>query len=152
MSFRRSSPRATTAAAALLMAFLAGGTTTNLAAAEDTPSPNEPIPKPECDSNATVSIRYAETTRRLYLESGNNETRGGCVTLGQIWEARGDKGPLYPMDSASGDVSNTTTGTWLLAEELYVEDGITLRVRGGGDCNSRPFGYARQPFPAWFRA
>ena len=65
------------------------------AAAADPPSPNEPIPKPDCDSDMEVSIRYAETTARLYLESADNGTRGGCVTLGQIWESRAGKGELF---------------------------------------------------------
>lgn len=123
MSFRSSSiaPRA-----AALCGLLAA--TASLAAAADTASPNEPIPKPECDANVTVSIRYSETTGRLYLESADNETRGGCVTLGQIFEAREGKAPLYAVDPDSGDVSDTATGTWLLSEELYVEDGITLKV------------------------
>ncbi|CAN0491507.1 unnamed protein product, partial [Ectocarpus sp. 12 AP-2014] len=87
-------------------------------------------PKPDCDSDVAVSIRYAGTTARLYLESADNgTTRGGCVTLGQIWESRAGKGPLYAVDPDSGNVSTNATGTWLLTEELYVEDGITLKVR-----------------------
>ncbi|CAN0537491.1 unnamed protein product, partial [Laminaria digitata] len=34
--------------------------------------------------------------------------------------------------------SDTVTGTWLLTEELFVEDGITLQVHGssaGGDAD-----------------
>ena len=114
-------------AAAALFGLLAA--TTSLASAEDTASPNEPIPKPECDPDIAVSIRYSETTKRLYLESADGETRGGCVTLGQIFEAREGKEPLDAVDPESGDVSDTATGTWLLSEELYVEDGITLQVR-----------------------
>nr|BDX99461.1 mannuronan C5-epimerase [Cladosiphon okamuranus] len=113
--------------------------TANLfASAEDTPSPNEPIPKPECDSDIDISIRYSGTTKRLYLESSDGETRGGCVTLGQIFEARAGKAPLYAVDPETGFVSDTATGTWLLSEELYVEDGITLKVYGteaGGDAD-----------------
>lgn len=112
-------------AAALFGLFAAAA---NLAAAADTPSPNEPIPKTPCDSNITVSIRYAETTKRLYLESGDNVTRGGCVTLGEIWDFRAGKAPLFAVDPVSGEVSANATGTWLLTEELYVEDGITLQV------------------------
>ena len=99
-----------------------------LAAAADTESPNDPIPKPECDSSQTVSIRYSSGSARLYLESGDGSTRGGCVTLRQIWEDRGGKEPLYAVDPDTGDVSDTVTGTWLLTEELFVEDGITLQV------------------------
>ncbi|CAM9820219.1 unnamed protein product, partial [Ectocarpus sp. 12 AP-2014] len=129
MEFRRS-------AALALVGLLAA---TSIAAAADTPSPNEPIPKPDCDSDIEVSIRYAESTARLYLESADNgTTRGGCVTLGQIWESRAGKGPLYAVDPDSGNVSTNATGTWLLTEELYVEDGITLEVYGseaGGDAD-----------------
>ncbi|CAN0090334.1 unnamed protein product, partial [Ectocarpus sp. 13 AM-2016] len=123
--------------AALALVGLLAATST--AAAADTPSPNEPIPKPDCDSDIAVSIRYAGTTARLYLESADNgTTRGGCVTLGQIWESRAGKGPLYAVDPESGNVSTNATGTWLLTEELYVEDGITLKVYGseaGGDAD-----------------
>ncbi|CAN0261511.1 unnamed protein product [Ectocarpus sp. 4 AP-2014] len=111
---------------------------TTRAAAADTASPNDPISKPDCDSDIEVSIRYAGTTKRLYLESADGETRGGCVTLGQIWANRAGKEPLYAVDPDSGDVSETETGTWLLTEELYVEDGITLKVYGtdeGGDAD-----------------
>lgn len=103
------------------------------AAEKDTASPNEPIAKPECDASITVSIRYSSSSARLYLESADGTTRGGCVTLQQIWEARKGKAPLYAVDPTTGAVSTTSTGTWLLKEEMFVEDGITLNVgRGGG--------------------
>ena len=97
--------------------------------AADTESPNDPIAKPDCDSSITVSIRYSSSSERLYLESADGSTRGGCVTLTDIWEARSGKAPLYAVDPDSGDISDTATGTWLLQEALYVEDGITLKVR-----------------------
>lgn len=50
------------------------------------------------------------------------------MTLTEIWDERGGKAPLYAVDPDSGDVSDTVTGTWLLTETLYVEDGITLQV------------------------
>ena len=99
-----------------------------LATAADTESPNDPIPKPECDSSTAVSIRYSSASARMYLESADGSSRGGCVTLQQIWEERGGKEPLYAVDPDTGDVSATVTGTWLLTEELFVEDGITLKV------------------------
>lgn len=92
---------------------------------------NDPIPQPECDDTKSVSIRYASTTARLYLEAGTEGERGGCVTLGQIFEARGGKAPLYAVDPDSGERSTVATGTWLLTEELYVEDGIVLNVSIG---------------------
>eukprot|EP00752_Nemacystus_decipiens_P007155 g6407.t1 len=124
------------AAAAALLGLLPSPT--NLASAQNTASPNDPIPKPDCDPDIPVSIRYASTTKRLYLESSDGTTRGGCVTLGQIFEARGPQGPLFAVNPVSGDVSTTATGTWLLSEELFVEDGITLKVYGtdaGGDAD-----------------
>ena len=45
-----------------------------------------------------------------------------------IWVAREGKAPLYAVNNVTGDVSDNATGTWLLEEELYVEDGITLKV------------------------
>lgn len=104
----------------------------------DTPSPNEPIEKPECDPDVPVTIRYSMTSARLYLESGDGETRGGCVTLDQIWEARAGKAPLYAVDPETGDKSDSITGTWLLEESLYVTDGITLKV-GGWPSSTVPF-------------
>ncbi|CAN0567845.1 unnamed protein product, partial [Laminaria digitata] len=65
---------------------------------------------------------------RLYLVSADGTTRGGCVTLEQIWEERGGKAPLYAVDPKTGDISDSATGTWLLTEELFVQDGITLQV------------------------
>ena len=96
--------------------------------ANDTASPNEPIEKPDCDASVNVSIRYSATSARLYLESEDGITRGGCVTLEDIWVAREGKAPLYAVNNVTGDVSDNATGTWLLEEELYVEDGITLKV------------------------
>lgn len=94
----------------------------------DTPSPNTAIEKPECNASIPVRLRYSSTSARMYLESADGETRGGCVTIDQIWEARAGKEPLYAVDPDTGDISDTVTGTWLLTESLYVEDGITLKV------------------------
>lgn len=98
-----------------------------LAAAKDTKSPNDAIPKPECDASIPVTIRYSSS--RLYVESADGSTRGGCVTLEQIWKQQESGAPLYAVDSKSGDISDKATGTWLLTEDMYVEDGITLKVR-----------------------
>ena len=98
--------------------------------AADTPSPNEPIAKPECDPSIAVSLRYSGTSQRLYLESPDGITRGGCITLAEIWEQLEGDPPLYAANHGSGGASRTITGTWLLTESLYVEDGITLQVRG----------------------
>lgn len=105
-----------------------GLTALRLVSARDTPSPNKPIPKPDCDESIAVSIRYNSGSARLYVESADGKTRGGCVTLEQIWKKQGDGAPLFAVDPKSGDVSDTATGTWLLTEEMYVEDGITLKV------------------------
>lgn len=90
---------------------------------------NEAIQQPECDTNKTVSVRYSSTSARLYLEAPEGSgQRGGCVTLSQIFEARSGKAPLYAIDPHTGNRVEEATGTWLLTESLYVEDGITLRV------------------------
>lgn len=68
-----------------------------LAGAGNTPSPNEPIPKPMCNSTNQISIRYSMTTARLYIESAGNGTRGGCVSLSAIWEARSGKGTHHTI-------------------------------------------------------
>ncbi|CAN0390933.1 unnamed protein product, partial [Ectocarpus fasciculatus] len=133
---RTPSPAGMTAfTAAPTMAMMPAGNDTAFNGT-DTPSPNTPIPKPECNSTQPVSIRYSATTGRLYLEAGVEGERGGCVTVDQIWEARGGgtatgaKAPLYAVDPVSGEYSDVMTGTWLLEEDLYVEDGITLKVWG----------------------
>lgn len=90
---------------------------------------NKPIPQPQCNASQPVTVRYAESTARLYVEAAVEGERGGCVTLGQIFKAREGKAPLYAMDPVSGNRSVNATGTWLLTEELYVVDGITLNVR-----------------------
>lgn len=96
---------------------------------KDTPSPNTPIPKPKCDASIPVTIRYSSGSARVYVVSVDGRTRGGCVNLGQIWEHRGGKAPLYAVEPVSGNISDSATGTWLLTEELFVQDGITLQVR-----------------------
>lgn len=89
---------------------------------------NEPIEEPDCDASKTVNIRYASTSKRLYLEAAEPGERGGCMTLSEIFEARAGKAPLYAVDPATGSRVEEITGTWLLTESLYVEDGITLNV------------------------
>lgn len=96
--------------------------------AKNTASPNDAIPKPDCDSSLSVSFRYSSGSERLYVESADGSTRGGCVTLTDIWEDLDGAAPLYAVDPDSGDVSSTATGTWLLTEHLWIEDGITLQV------------------------
>ncbi|CAN0504450.1 unnamed protein product, partial [Scytosiphon promiscuus] len=96
--------------------------------AANTASKNKAIAKPSCKSSTKVSIRYSSTSKRLYLESADGKTRGGCVTLEDIWKDLDGSAPLYAVRSGSGEVSSSITGTWLLTESLYVEDGITLKV------------------------
>eukprot|EP00904_Undaria_pinnatifida_P005815 jgi/Undpi1/2363/HiC_scaffold_13.g05746.m1 len=106
-----------------------------LTTAKDTSSPNKAISKPSCDKSIEVSVRYAGSSDRMYIESANGRTRGGCITLKQIWESREGEGPLYAVDK-NGDISDTVTRRWLLTDDLYVQDGITLKVHGksgGGD-------------------
>ena len=101
-----------------------------LTAATDTESPNDAIPKPECDLSKNILMRYSTSSSRLYIESADGITRGGCATLSQIWEAQGgNEAPLYAVDPATGALSDTMTATWLLTQTMYVEDGITLQVR-----------------------
>ena len=96
--------------------------------AANTASPNKAISKPKCNSSAKVSIRYSSSSKNLYVESGGGK-RGGCVTLTEIWKELGGGAPLYAVDSNSGDTSKKPTGTWLLTENLNVQDGITLEVK-----------------------
>lgn len=102
---------------------------TRRADAADTASPNDAIAKPGCDSSTTVSLRYSSSSERVYVESEDGSTRGGCITLTEIWEWLDGDAPLYAVDPDSGDVSDTATGTWLLTEHLWIEDGITLEVK-----------------------
>ena len=99
---------------------------------------NEVIPKPTCDSTTGVSVRYASTTKRVYLESVDG-ARGGCTTPTEIWETlkqTKNGSPLHPFDTVSGEISLEYTGSWILTEDLYVLDGITFNIIGtsqGGD-------------------
>ena len=120
----------TTLRIAAAMSLLAAGR----ADATNPASPNKAIPKPECDVKITVSIRYSSASPGLYLESARRNTRGGCITLQAVWEELGSGAPLYAVDSRTGDVSSTATGTWLLTESMYVEDGITLQVTQNRMC------------------
>lgn len=90
---------------------------------------NIPIPKPSCDSSMNVSVRYASSSNRIYVESSDGSSRGGCSSLTHIYETLGsEKSPLQPL----GD------DEWYLESELYVLDGITLEIFGtsvGGDCD-----------------
>ena len=121
---------ASAATRAGVMASLLLASSKHQAGAMDTPSPNSPIVKPGCEANTTVSVRYSSSSARLYLESADGTTRGGCVTIRGIWEELDGSPPIYAVDPDSGDVSDSVTGTWLLSESLYVEDGITLKVSG----------------------
>lgn len=95
-------------------------------------SENEVIAKPRCDSSASVNIRYASSTeRRLYLEPATFYDQDACVTLTDIFNDRGDQGPLYPVDPSTGTRVSTATGTWILTEDLYVGDFVTLNVSLG---------------------
>lgn len=89
---------------------------------------NTPIPKPTCDSTKNITVRYSSTSQRIYLESVDG-SRGGCTDPRSIYEALGPTSPLYPLE---------TPGEWMLAESLYVSDGIVFKVYGtgaGGECD-----------------
>ncbi|CAM9291348.1 unnamed protein product, partial [Sphacelaria rigidula] len=73
-------------------------------------------------------------------------TRGGCITLTEIYAALLDDngeptGPLYIMDDEDNKLEvadETATGRWLLTEEVYIQGGVTLIVWGaemGGDAD-----------------
>lgn len=97
------------------------------------PAHNPPA-KGTCGNLGLPDIRYASTTKRVYVE--RNGTRGGCVTLSDIWEL--EKGALHPINPRTNKRARAPTGVWLLTEELYVSDGVTLQVHGtarGGDCD-----------------
>lgn len=110
---------------AVIMGLLAA----RRADAADTASPNDAIAKPECDSSTTVSLRYSSGSERVYVESEDGSTRGGCIMLTEIWEWLDGDAPLYAVHPDSGDVSDTAMETWLLTEHLRIEDGITLEVK-----------------------
>ena len=98
-------------------------------------SPNEVLPVPACNFALPISVRYASSTGRGYVES---ESGGGCFTLTQVWEELSDKPFLFPIDPVTNEQSDVPTGTWLLSEDLYVLDDVTLNIFGtesGGDCD-----------------
>ena len=88
---------------------------------------NTPIPKPTCDFAKEVSVRFASSSNRIYVESLDG-SRGGCMTLRGIYDRLSpEKSPVYPLD---------TPGEWYLESELFSLDGITLQIFGseaGGD-------------------
>lgn len=72
--------------------------------------------------------------------------RGGCVTLTELYNGRLNEdgtpmGPVYILNSKDevlDGADDKPTGRWLLAGELYIQDGITLKVWGssyGGDAD-----------------
>jgi len=90
---------------------------------------NTPIPKPSCDFSKEVSVRFASSSNRIYIESVDG-SRGGCSSLTHIYETLGhEQSSVYPLE---------TSGEWFLESELYILDGITLEIYGtsvGGDCD-----------------
>ena len=70
-----------------------------------------------CNTNIQVSIRYASTSNRIYVES---EKPGGCITLDEIYNSFEKKSPLSKLQS----------GIWLLTSDLYVTGGSTLNILG----------------------
>ena len=82
-----------------------------LAVAQDTEVPNDPIPKPEREGSIPVSIRYSSFFARLLIVSADGNARDGCVKLARIWEERRGKAPLYAINSASSNISDSATGT-----------------------------------------
>lgn len=107
----------------LALGALVGTTAPGTAFAE-----NGVTPTPKCDASAMVNVRYAGTSRRLYLEKLDGK-RGGCGTLTSIYTAiRKTTNALIPIFPSNSSESPTITGTWLLSQDLYVLDGITLNV------------------------
>lgn len=92
----------------------------------DTPSPNAPIEKPRCNATVTISVLYAEGS--ITVDSADGASRGGCITVDQVWEARGGRAPLYAVDPETGEVSEEVTGTWLLTGSMNIQGGVTLQV------------------------
>lgn len=64
------------------------------------------------------------------MEAADSGERGGCATVYEVWDALGgdDTSPLHPVDPESGTYTSAITGTWLLEQDLYVQDGVTLQV------------------------
>lgn len=126
-------------AAVIVMSLLAAS---RRADAADTVSPNAAIPKPLCNSTIAVSLRYSPSSELLHVESANGVTRGGCITLTEIWERMAGTAPVYAVHPGSGGVSDTATGTWLVTEHLWIEDGITLQVKGFVTDSRRVIGFS----------
>lgn len=87
------------------------------------------IARQPCDSSTAISVRYAGSSRRVYVENADGR-RGGCATMTDIYNAIKHRTdaliPIYPSNSSEAPY---ITGTWLLSEDLYVVDGVTLNVR-----------------------
>ena len=74
--------------------------------------------KPIC-TFGEISVRYASSTQRMYLESAFPGKRSNaCVTLDDVIEK-------FP----SGPLSKTSPGVYYLEEDLYILDGVTLNIK-----------------------
>lgn len=86
------------------------------------------IPMPRCDRNAEITVRYARTSRRVYVENANGQ-RGGCAWITDVYNAiKHTTDALLPVYPSNSSESPYRTGIWLLSQHLYVLDGVTLNV------------------------
>ena len=105
-----------------------------------TPTLNTVYPKPSCSATTSLAqIRYSSTSDRIYVEHDESSQNPPCITVGEVWESLAPKYPdtLHPIDEL-GNFANSSTGKWMLNSDLYVLDGVTLRIRGisvGGDAD-----------------
>lgn len=77
------------------------------------------IPRPTCVFGE-VSIRYAGTTKRLYLESPiPTERTSVCITIEDVYDQLQGKPPVFKVDNS----------TYYITEDLYILDGITLVIK-----------------------
>lgn len=90
--------------------------------------------KPYCDPNIPSYFDKKDNTIKSFNKGG---PRGGCFTLTDIWKEL-DQNILFAIDPSTEIISKVPTGTWMLTEDLFIQDGITLNVIGtvrGGDCD-----------------
>ena len=81
--------------------------------------PLDIIPRPTCVFGE-VSIRYAGTTKRLYLESPIVDKRtSSCITIEDVYDQLQGGPPIYQVDNS----------TYYITEDLYILDGITLVIK-----------------------
>lgn len=85
-------------------------------------------------SNEDPAFSAAANLTPPHIHCGRYLENGACVTMTDIYESRvdntGNKGPVYPVDESTMQISDTVTGSWYLEADLYITEGSKLILKG----------------------